>query len=35
MTDQEVKLVLGGLLHDIGKVIYRQGDDKRKHSISG
>lgn len=35
MTDREVKLVIGGLLHDIGKVIYRQGDDKRKHSQSG
>lgn len=35
MTDREVKLVLGGLLHDIGKVIYRQGDDRRRHSQSG
>lgn len=35
MTDREVKLVLGGLLHDIGKVIYRQGGDRRKHSQSG
>ncbi len=35
MTDREVRLVLGGLLHDIGKVIYRQGDDRRKHSQSG
>lgn len=35
MTDREVKLVLGGLLHDIGKIIYRQGDDRRKHSQSG
>ncbi|MCM1326310.1 MAG: type III-A CRISPR-associated protein Cas10/Csm1 [Bacteroidales bacterium] len=35
MTDREVKLVLGALLHDIGKVIYRQGDDRRKHSQSG
>lgn len=35
MTDKEVKLVLGGLLHDIGKVIYRQGDDRRKHSQGG
>ena len=35
MTDQEVKLVLGALLHDIGKVIYRQGGDRRKHSRSG
>lgn len=35
MTDREVKLVLGALLHDIGKVIYRQGDDRRNHSQSG
>lgn len=35
MTDREVRLVLGGLLHDIGKVIYRQGTDRRKHSQSG
>lgn len=35
MTDRGVKLVLGGLLHDVGKVIYRQGDDRRKHSTSG
>ena len=35
MIDREAKLILGGLLHDIGKVIYRQGDDRRKHSQSG
>ncbi len=35
MTDREIALVLGGLLHDIGKVIYREGTDKRKHSLSG
>ena len=35
MTKKEVDIVLGGLLHDIGKVIYRQGDDRRKHSRSG
>lgn len=35
MTDKEVKLVLSSLLHDIGKIIYRQGDDRRKHSQSG
>lgn len=35
MTDQEVKVVVGSLLHDIGKVIYRQGDDHRNHSKSG
>lgn len=35
MTDEQIKLVIGALVHDVGKVIYRQGDDKRKHSISG
>ena len=35
MTDKEVRLVLGSLLHDIGKIIYREGSDKRKHSQSG
>ena len=35
MTDKEVKLIIGALLHDVGKVIYRQGDDRRKHSQSG
>lgn len=35
MTDEQVKVILGGLLHDIGKVIYRQGADRRKHSQSG
>jgi len=34
MTEQEVKLVIGGLLHDIGKVIYRTGD-RKNHSKSG
>lgn len=34
MTDRELKLITGALLHDIGKVIYRGGDG-RKHSISG
>ena len=35
MTDREVKLVFGSLLHDAGKVIYREGTDRRKHSQSG
>lgn len=35
MTDKEVSLVLGGLLHDIGKVIYRQGSERKKHSQIG
>lgn len=35
MTDQKIKLIVGSLLHDIGKVIYRQGNDRRNHSTSG
>lgn len=35
MTEVEIKLVIASLLHDIGKVIYREGSDKRKHSESG
>lgn len=34
MLDRELKLVIGSLLHDIGKIVYRTGD-MRKHSISG
>lgn len=29
MDDTELKLVLGSLLHDVGKVIYRKGEEKR------
>ena len=35
MTDRKIKLVIGSLLHDIGKVIYRQGGDRRNHSVGG
>ena len=34
MQTEKMQLIVGALLHDIGKVIYRQGDG-RKHSISG
>lgn len=34
MKDKQIKLVIGSLLHDIGKVVYRAGDG-RQHSISG
>ena len=34
MTDRLLKLMIGSLLHDIGKVIYRGGDG-RNHSQSG
>lgn len=35
MNEVEKKLIIGSLLHDIGKVIYRQGIDVRKHGQSG
>lgn len=35
MTEEKVKLAVGSLLHDVGKVIYRDGSDRRDHSISG
>lgn len=35
MTEEKVKLIMGSLLHDIGKVIYRQGSDRRNHSTAG
>ena len=35
MTENEITVVLGGLLHDIGKVLYRQGGEKKKHSQVG
>ena len=34
MTEKQIKLVIGSLLHDIGKVVYRSGDG-RNHSQSG
>lgn len=34
MNKNEIQVVLGGLLHDIGKVLYRY-NDGRNHSISG
>lgn len=34
MTEKEYKVVIGSLLHDIGKIIYRMGDG-RTHSKSG
>ncbi|MDD6196596.1 MAG: type III-A CRISPR-associated protein Cas10/Csm1 [[Clostridium] aminophilum] len=35
MTDRDLQVVIGALLHDIGKVIYRDGTDGRTHSESG
>lgn len=34
VTDKQIKLIIGSLLHDIGKVVYRSGDG-RNHSQSG
>lgn len=34
MTENQIKLIIGSLLHDIGKVVYRSGDG-RNHSQSG
>lgn len=34
MTDERVKVILGGLLHDVGKVVYRTGGNEN-HSILG
>lgn len=34
MTKQQIELIVGALLHDIGKVVYRSGDG-RNHSQSG
>ncbi len=35
MTDKQIDTIMGSLLHDVGKVIYRTGEDARKHSKSG
>lgn len=35
MTDGQRKIIIGGLLHDIGKVLYRAGTSRQKHSKSG
>ena len=35
MREEEIKLVIGSLLHDIGKVVYRTGEAKERHSGLG
>ena len=36
MTEREIQLIIGALLHDVGKVLFRQGDYGRTdHSTSG
>ena len=34
MEDRQIKLIIGSLLHDVGKIVYRAGDG-RQHSVSG
>lgn len=34
MNDKQIKLIIGSILHDIGKIVYRSGDG-RNHSLSG
>ena len=34
MTEDQIRLVVGSLLHDIGKIVYRSGSGKN-HSQSG
>ena len=34
MEDKKLKQIIGGLLHDVGKVLYRSADG-RNHSVSG
>lgn len=34
MEEKKIKVIAGGLLHDIGKLLYRS-DDGRNHSLSG
>ena len=35
MTERQIKLLIGCLLHDVGKIVYRSGSDSRNHSQSG
>lgn len=35
MNHDEIGLVIGGLLHDIGKAVYRQGEERKNHSELG
>ncbi|MCI6039909.1 MAG: type III-A CRISPR-associated protein Cas10/Csm1 [Clostridiales bacterium] len=35
MNEQTLRATFGGLLHDVGKLVYRAGEDARDHSASG
>lgn len=35
MKENEIRIAIGGLLHDIGKVVYRAGTEREKHSRLG
>ena len=35
MNPQTLRATFGGLLHDVGKLVYRAGEDARDHATSG
>lgn len=35
IDEKHLRLIVGALLHDIGKVVYRAGADSRRHALSG
>lgn len=35
LDEKKLQLVIGALLHDIGKVVYRSGLDNQRHALSG
>ena len=35
ISEKTTRLIVGALLHDIGKVVYRAGADSRRHALSG
>lgn len=35
LNPQTLRATFGGLLHDVGKLVYRAGEDARDHATSG
>ena len=35
MDERMIKVTVGALLHDIGKVVFRAGESSERHAISG